>query len=204
MSQRRGTTTNRLSNVMQVIQLGRKTGILTAERGEGATLEAGEITFVRGQVTHAHCGPLYGQLALNLLNSWEACRFLFVYYGAESVTGSLPALPPPKGTPEYGTNTYPQPGSSSLPGEDLARGHVTRQLQPAHNGAYSRPYRITQPAEALRLMEQARASRLHRHIFLLIDGQRTIAELVRLIGRRQDEIQQLLYDLENIGIIRQS
>jgi hypothetical protein len=79
-----------------------------------------------------------------------------------------------------------------------------RQFDPGTPIPYSRPYRIIQAETALPLMERARASRLHRHLFLLIDGQRTIVELVRLIGRRQDEVQQLLYDLENMGVIRQS
>lgn len=207
MSQRRGTTTNRLSNVVQVIQLGRKTGILTAERGEGATLEAGEITFVRGQVTNARCGLLNGQAALNQLNAWGACRFFFTYYGTEPVTGSLPALPAPKSSSGHEVNRQPWSGTQPLPASEFVENHPTGPLQqhdPDTHISYIRPHRIMQAEKALRLMEQVGASRLHRHLFLLVDGQRTIAELVRVIGRRQDEVQQLLYDLENMGVIRQS
>jgi hypothetical protein len=44
MSEERGLTTDQLSNIIQVIQLGRKSSQLIVERGEGMTLENGEIT----------------------------------------------------------------------------------------------------------------------------------------------------------------
>jgi hypothetical protein len=83
MSQRRGTTTDNLNNVIQVIQLGRKTGVLTVERGHETTLEFGEITFVYGQITYAHIGELDGQIAVNVLCSWGLCRFLFTPAASE-------------------------------------------------------------------------------------------------------------------------
>jgi predicted transcriptional regulator len=45
-------------------------------------------------------------------------------------------------------------------------------------------------------------SRQHRHLLLLVDGQRTVADMVRLIGRAQNEVQKLLGDLEQAGIIQ--
>jgi predicted transcriptional regulator len=36
---------------------------------------------------------------------------------------------------------------------------------------------------------------------MLVDGKRSVAELVRLARRQQDELQQILRDLENIGAI---
>jgi hypothetical protein len=170
MSQRRGTTTNRLSNVVQVIQLGQKTGILTAERGEGAALETGEITFVRGQITNARCGPLNGHAAWNKLNSWGACRFFFVYYGTENATGSLPALPPPMSPSVDEANVYRRPGTQPLSGSGFVGSPSTGSLQQPDSSTdipYIRPYRIMQAEKAIRLMEQAGVSRLHRHLFLL-------------------------------------
>ncbi|MBV9614035.1 MAG: DUF4388 domain-containing protein, partial [Ktedonobacteraceae bacterium] len=78
MSQKRGTVTDRLLNVIQVLQLGKKTGHLTVERDEGKGQEKGEIIFVQGQVTQAYGGNLRGQEALNWLSTWGACRFIFV------------------------------------------------------------------------------------------------------------------------------
>ncbi len=56
--------------------------------------------------------------------------------------------------------------------------------------------------DSLRRVEQQGLSRQHRRLMLLIDGQRTIAELVRLIGYTQYEVQKLLVELEQARIIQ--
>ncbi len=56
MPPQRETATDRLADVIEVAQLGQKTGLLTVERGNGITLEEGSITFVDGQVTEASAG----------------------------------------------------------------------------------------------------------------------------------------------------
>ena len=56
--------------------------------------------------------------------------------------------------------------------------------------------------EALHRVEQLGLSRQHRRLLLLVDGQRNVAEIVRLIGPTQYEVQKLLADLEQAEIIR--
>ena len=46
-------------------------------------------------------------------------------------------------------------------------------------------------------------SRLHRQLFLLIDGKRSTQELARLIGRPHQEVLIVLADLESTGLIGQ-
>ncbi|TMB84035.1 MAG: DUF4388 domain-containing protein, partial [Chloroflexi bacterium] len=67
MPHQRETATDRLSNVIQVIQLGKKSGLLTVERGEGITFEEGAITFVNGQAREAQVGKYTGIDAFNWL-----------------------------------------------------------------------------------------------------------------------------------------
>jgi hypothetical protein len=199
MSQRRGTTTDQLNNVIQVIQLGRKTGVLTVERGEGTNLEGGEISFVNGQITHAHIGQLDGQKAMNWLSTWGNCRFLFTPSGSERVTGPIPSLPhsskqttaPLKEAPTHAFTPIPHTGPL---GKDASYHSGNIQVRPA---------RTVQVDEALRLLDQAGFSRTHRRLLILTDGQRTVPELVRLMGRPLEEIQRLLHDLERIGVIVQ-
>lgn len=150
MPHKRGTATDNLLNIIQVIQLGHKTGSLMIERGEDSEREEGEIVFVSGQIVEAHCGDLVGQQALDWLKTWRICRFLFV----------------------------PTPQSM-----------IPQRTQ--HNDT------------GIQVLNQKRFSRLHLHLFLLIDGQRNIIELARLVGKRPEEVQKLLVDLETIGIIRQ-
>lgn len=215
MSQRRGTTTDRLSNVIQVIQLGRKTGFLTVERGEGSGREEGELTFVHGQITYARGGQFVGQRALEWLNSWGACRFTFVSSvpGRSTQplhetpralptqpfkdTGAHPQLPRMFDTPHPPTSPY---NTNNREWNEPPSGGFGVRTSPLN---LSYPRRIWQDDESLRLLDQAGLSRLHRHLFLLIDGRRSTIELIRLMARPQEEVKRLLYDLERIGIIQQ-
>ncbi len=150
MLHKRGTATDNLLNIIQVIQLGRKTGSLVVERGGGAEREEGELVFVSGQIIEAHCGNVAGQQALAWLETWRVCRFLFI----------------------------PSPFSA-------------------------RPLRIQHNDTGIQILTRKKFSRLHLHLFLLVDGQRDIVELARLVGKTPEEVQKLLIDLETIGIIRQ-
>jgi predicted transcriptional regulator len=51
-------------------------------------------------------------------------------------------------------------------------------------------------------MEPMGLSRLHKRLFLLIDGQRTIAEIARLVGKKPEEIQEYIGDLINADFVR--
>ncbi len=192
----RGTETSNLVNVIDVIQLGRKTGILTVEREVNGYLELGEITFTNGQVTRArsnHQLSTEGQAAFRWLRTWEACRFLF------EATQEMPRT----------TRPLPAAPSSSI---DVHNSETQPQRVPTNIQAQSRrqeednfsavPRRIIYVEKALHIMENAQLSRTHRQLFLLIDGQRNVAELLRLLGRKQDEGLKLLRDLAYIGVIR--
>ncbi|HLZ56652.1 MAG TPA: DUF4388 domain-containing protein [Ktedonosporobacter sp.] len=199
MSQRRGTITNQLANIIQVIQLGKKTGVLTVERGDGADRVLGEIHFTHGQITQAYSGSLAGQQAFNWLSTWGECRFTFI----PLTNGSTPQTPPPS-LPSTQPLQQAHPYPPVAPGPPYnGQAHTTGRLTGNFPTTSAHPRRIRLGDETLRLLEHAGLSRLHRHLFLLIDGQRSRAELVRLIGRRQDEVQLLLDDLERIGVIQQ-
>jgi hypothetical protein len=193
MSQSRGITTDHLYNVIQVLQMGRKTGKLIAERDNGPTQERGEILFEMGHITQAYCGHLEGQAALNWLNTWGTSRFTFVSYGSQRITGSHPSLQQLPASPSTPMNT-----NSSIfhhpTGNYAAAGQygVGNQRPPQRN----RPVE-----EALLLLDHHRLSRAHRRLLLLIDGQRTRIELTRLMGRSQDEVHALLQDLQRIHVI---
>lgn len=178
----RGTSTNRLADVIQVVQLTHKTGLLSIERGEiNSTLEEGEITFVNGQITDAHSGQHSGIAAVNWLRTWGACRFTF-----RPLTSYVP--PPP---------------SSPLP-------RLTPDIPAPRNGHFPPPTQVNivprrtrEVAEILPVFEFMGLTRSHRRIFLLIDGQRTVMELIHLLGGRADEVYAWLADLEEAGLIRQ-
>jgi hypothetical protein len=236
MPQQRDTATDRLLNVIQVIQLGRKSGLLTVERGVGAQFEEGVIVFSNGQVTQAEAGRSTGLEAFNWLSTWGSCRFAFVPTLTSSmVTSPLPPLsqngpaPPPADTGarmraqraasnrQSRASPFPDTGArmraQRTPTSPLRNSNsYIRAQQPVLNGpkgrpifqpgaAESRPIRTKQLEDGLRLLEQARL-RTHRNLYLLIDGSRSTAELVRLMGREEHEVQALLYELAEAGLIQ--
>jgi len=108
---------------------------------------------------------------------------------AERPEENVPTAPlPPPQTPfpsGYPFTPFPQPGAS------WAR--PVRQ---------SPPFRLLNGSDAVSYMDRYHLSRLHRHVFFLLDGQRTVVDVVRLTGRSFHEIQSLLAELERLGLIR--
>jgi hypothetical protein len=219
MSQRRGTTTNQLNHIIQVLQLGRNTGVLVAERGEASMHEVGEIFFVHGIISGAHYGEFRGQQAFQQLNQWGQCRFVFTPTDEATIMRALPAritqplripparqqteprLPVERGQQQQPTS-YPQ-----TPPPQTSRPQTTRPLWETNTGPMALiprcPQRTEYPEKAIYMIQMAKLSRLHRHLFLLIDGQRTPDELASLLGRNHEEVKYILRDLEQIGVIRQ-
>ncbi len=209
MSQQQETATDRLVKVIQTVQIGRRTGVLTARRGEGVTLEEGTISFVNGQITEASAGRRRGAEALNWLSTWSHCRYTFTSSIASEL--ALPAARTFDIAEQDTVETAPLANASS---RAPFPGRHTTPLPPQDDdaprpGTPDRvtnativPYRTRQIDAGLRIIDGVGLTRSHRHLFLLIDGQRSIAELVRLMGRSQQEINGLLQDLERAAIIR--
>ncbi|HEU5348218.1 MAG TPA: DUF4388 domain-containing protein [Ktedonobacterales bacterium] len=115
MAKSRVTATNRLANVIEVVELGRRTGLLSVERDVNG-LEEGDIYFVSGRPIFAAFGPLTGREALNVLVHWGECRFAFEPSAPRpipNVSGILPAVDN-NGTP-YGVNTEYDGGPTPEP-----------------------------------------------------------------------------------------
>lgn len=215
MAQQQELLTDRLVGVISSIQRGRRSGVLTAKRGEGIALEEGTIIFANGQVAQASVGRRRGSEALNWLSTWGRCHFMFVPASLEAgvhvdqlslpaegnSTGPLALGPPPR----MANTPWPDqqaPGPSSPHGQE--------ELRPAGEGmkgsigapASAAPYPLLPLDAALRLIEQHGLSRVHRQLFCLVDGRRTIVEMVRLMRKRENEIYRLLEDLEHAHVIR--
>jgi hypothetical protein len=172
----RGTATDKLADVVQVLQIARKTGVLTVTRdGMDGSSEQGQIVLQNGQITGADVGSLRGNEAFKKLITWKTCYFIFL--------------------------TSP----SSVPmSNGMAKGYkhekaLSNDLVPAQQGI---PYRVQQVNEVLPHFSSLGLTRAHRQLFLLIDGQRTTTKLMQLMGTRLDEIEVMLVDLERACLIR--
>lgn len=212
MSQQRETATDRLVSIIQLLQLGKRTGLLTARRGEGMAQEEGTISFVKGQVTQASVGRRNGSEALNALTTWGSCRFTFDSSEDTANQPTLPSIPritPPGDiTRDVGARIQsPTLGSKRTEPLTIRDTSGVRAYPNLTNGTTPTPttiapYRVQQIDSALHTIENMGLSRAHRRIFLLIDGQRTTTELVRLMGRSASEVHRLLNDLEQATVIQ--
>ena len=197
--QQRETATKRLADVIQVIRLGRKTGTLTVERGRGPTYEEGNITFVNGQVMKANVGGLNGQPALAHLNMWGECLFAFVEQSMNKIPSVSPAQTPSTPLPNISSQNTP---AANVRGRERNTESITEPLN-EYMPTGGAPRRMQSIEEGLARLDQMGFSRAYRRLLLLIDGRRTIAELVRLVGHNAEEVARQLDELEQAGFIQQ-
>jgi hypothetical protein len=189
---------SRLVDIIQKLQSRYETGQLTARPGNGSTTEEGIIIFVRGKITEVRLGRRSGAEALNKLSNWENCVCRFARLTTDS-TGSYPRITSEEKL--YTPAPLPASMGTSLPQTDpLGRAIKTDRLNtPSTPGI---PYPISQPKTALQKIEQMGLSRTHRRLLLLIDGHRSIPDLVRLMCRSEEDVHRLLHDLIQAAVIR--
>ena len=216
MSQPRETTTNNLADVIQVIQIGHRTGTLTVERGESTTFEEGTIVFVNGQIIDAKCGQQSGPVALGWLTTWTTCRFSFIVDASKTSTNpSYPQIGSQQTTTRSGTfssrpNTSSRSNISSRTDSRNNTPHTnpitnrnqsTNPLSIPNHFVVQTPYRIRTDNSVLSFIDQVGLTREHRRLFMLIDGQRTTNELISLMNKNPEKVIELLTDLERAGIV---
>lgn len=203
MSQQPKTETDRLANVIQVLQLGHKTGRLLVERNEGSGLEQGVITFVHGQILQANVNQYQGPDALSWLKSWGNCRFAFSIEPEGEGAGRMPIEPLRPTTHAPTTTPLSAISTGQLPLPDaVTRASNRPGGQRNTTGWLTTPYRTRQIEEGIHLIEKMGLARTHRRLFLLIDGKRSVQELTRLMTQEPAEMQKLLHDLERTGVIQ--
>ena len=177
----RGTATDKLADVIQMLLFVHKTGILTVQReNANHALEEGSLFLRDGQIADALIENLRGTDALKKLSTWTRCYFVFQ---ALAPSASSPFAP-----------------SASASFEQIPE-RQTGPLLPATTSSVI-PCRTDQFQRSLPDFDRLGLSRLHRQLFLLADGQRSIEVLAKLLGRHPQEVLLLLSDMENLHLLR--
>lgn len=189
---------DQLAKIIEAIQIGRTTGSLVVTRGEGASYETGTLVFLKGKMVRGKAGRREDREAFNWLSTWGRCRYTFVLSitsdtAAESLLGGDPstfiaAMDGEKVTgplKEKETTTTPKARDSS------ASGVLSDSV----------PYRSKPLEYGMRLIEEKNLSRTHRHLFLLINGERKVVDFKRLLKLGEFEVLSVLYELQDMGII---
>ena len=121
MAKPRVTTTSRLADVIEVVELGRRTGLLMVERGSGEMMEEGALYFHAGRAMYAAVERVRGQDALAVLGGWGACRFAFDPDAARPA----PNLAPPQ--PTRAAASGPESWTASPPSYYSSPSQVTQR-----------------------------------------------------------------------------
>ncbi|HEY7984376.1 MAG TPA: DUF4388 domain-containing protein [Ktedonobacterales bacterium] len=231
MPKGRDTYTDRLSNVIEVAELGRRTGLLTAERGNPSYAEEGEVFFVSGRAIYAATGPLRGREALAALSQWGSCRFAFITEATPPPANIQPhagqsgasferntATPARTPAVSWGTPAQANGGGPST-GWDVATngapGGQPAADQFGASGAWGgsapggasagplgrRPRRSPDVRDLMSVVTSHNLSRSHRTILLLADGSHNVLDLARLASKSVDDVTQMLAELEAHGLI---
>jgi hypothetical protein len=189
MVQQREATTDHLVGIIATIKIERKSGQLRVRRGEGLTSEEGILTFMQGQITQANVGRRHGANALNWLSTWGKAWYSFTSPGSdEEVMLTFFALP-------YQADFSQNWRTARVNTDSL-------ETEPLRTNIQEIPRPCVKLHEATRRIERSGLPRLHRRLFLLIDGHRSVDELEPLLGRKSEEIRSMLHDLAWLGVVQ--
>jgi hypothetical protein len=191
------TTIDSLSEVILTLAYGGMSGLLIARRENDPQAEEGKILFSQGKIVEATAPYRMGADALAWMRTWKGCVFSF--HPSEESQHML-AVSPKVLDNRIGTGKIAAPRREPPAGgvSETAKGTV---VLPNAQFSGRVPYRIESNEKALQWLKAARHSRLHRHVFLLVDGRRSVDDLVRLTGHGRDEVISCLRDLKKLRII---
>ena len=190
-----------LRDILELARSRRLNGIMTIEHKQAGKVEEGEVFFQTGQPVQARIGRLVGQDALNWIIRWQNITYSIetdeslqsiassnvnnrniasstpvpMYLSPNGLSSTRPVAAP---TQENGTSSLLN--NSSIPGIEW--------LVPQKRG-------IEREVLSLPL------TRRQRFIYFLVDGHRTVSDLARCTGKNAQEIELILSELQEQGLI---
>lgn len=227
MTKGRDNAAESLSDVLELVRIRRQSGSLSIERFQGGRFEEGEIYFQGGQPTYAHTGNMSGQEALTWMLNWHQVFFTFVVDNqrtSATISSGIPANAGKALLTNTPTASFPaaSPGGSaigSLPttapmlpqvdGREVPRSvndpeksstwgeHSSSGVTETPGLEWLVPQKVGKERDVLSLP----LTRPQRSIYLLIDGRRTISDLSRCTRKSMQEIERLLSELREQGLI---
>lgn len=227
MTKGRDNGADSLSDLLELVRTRRQSGSLSVERYHAGSFEEGEIYFQGGQPTFAHTGQLSGQDALSWMLSWHQVYFNFnveeprtpaAISSAVSSNSSNAVAAKAQSSPlstklsQANTNTSTPPTSTRPPQVNVGIREVARGAGESDNtnkatGLNASPttpgleWLVPQKLGGERDVLSLPLTRPQRSIYLLIDGRRTISDLTRCTRKSVQEIERLLTELREQGLI---
>ena len=207
MAKGRDDSAERMSDLFALLRTRRQSGLLSVERYENGRFEEGEVTFQKGQPVDAQTGNRTGQNAISYLLVWRRVDFSFTPETMlpPPITPSrlpnppTPIPPTPAERPINSTGPLsPLRQRTPLPDTNLPQLSSSAQQATNKSAFFERiPRKL---ANEQNVMDMA-LTRPQRSLYLLIDGRRTVADLIRVTHRDEQEVYHLLTELQARGLI---
>ena len=211
MTKGRENAAENLSDVIELIRKRRQSGLLSIERIQGGLFEEGEIFFQSGQPVYARQGQTTSADAFTRLLSWHQVYFAFFTDQPQPST-NIPSASGTRANVALATDPVAQsvnPAGSNANNSGPFDGR-RQAVTPDRNSPSTFPLTSNTPGlEWLvpqklgndRNVLSLPLTRPQRSIYLLIDGKRTVSDLSRCIRKNLQEIERLLSELQERGLI---
>jgi Domain of unknown function (DUF4388) len=198
MAKGRDITAENLNTVLELARLRRQSGLLSVEHSQGGRLEEGEIYFQDGRPIYARVGQLVGQDAVNWLLTWHNVHFAFITDVPRPPANIAPITGPittPSRIPRLNTNSSAEEASplSRNPSDTAQRPNPTPP--PGIEWLVPQKRRVGEDVLSLPL------TRRQRYIYFLVDGRRSVSDLSRTTGKTIQEVELVLRELQEQGLI---
>src|SRR4051812_32501997 len=214
MTKGRDNAAESLGDVLELIRTRRQSGLLSVERMQGGHFEEGEIYFQNGQPTYASTGQMNGHEALVWLLSWHPVYFTFSS-GESRIAANIPAantsnealaIPANNGFAFQVPARRPSSNTNLAMNANHTSSNTSPGISPVNppNNDVSTPgleWLVPQKLGNDRDVLSLPLTRPQRSIYLLIDGHRSVADLARCTRKGLQEIERLLSELQERGLI---
>lgn len=186
MNKSRDMNAENVGSILSSASAQQISGLLKVERTQESRTEKGELYILAGQPTYARTGKLNGQPALEHLLTWHNVHFTF----------NIDAPRPPA---NLSSQTKALPAPSLLNAQSLSPTRLPAIREESQQTPTERliPRKIQTEQYALSLSLAHR----QRLMYFLINDQRTIADLARCSGKTAVEVESILRELHQLGLI---
>ncbi|MGZ3609122.1 MAG: hypothetical protein ACXWPS_02500 [Ktedonobacteraceae bacterium] len=190
-----------LRDVLELARSRRLNGIMTIEHKQAGKVEEGEVFFQTGQPVQARIGRLVGQDALNWIMRWQNITYsigtdeslqsiAISNVSNRNITSSAPVP------------TYVSPNGLSSTGSVAAQAQVNAKSSLLNNTSIPGiEWLVPQKRGIEREVLSLPLTRRQRFIYFLVDGHRTVSDLARCTGKNTQEIELILSELQEQGLI---
>ena len=190
-----------LRDILELARSRRLNGIMIIEHKQAGKIEEGEVFFQTGQPVQARIGRLVGQDALNWIMRWQNITYsIGTDESLQSIASSnVSNRNIASSTPEP---TYVSPNvlSSTRPVATQTQENGTSSLL-NNSSIPGIEWLVPQKRGIEREVLSLPLTRRQRFIYFLVDGHRTVSDLARCTGKNTQEIELILSELQEQGLI---